>query len=78
MRSRAHVFVAHAAHYAYDLTLVVKDPPTVGKVALLHVEIGYRFMLGDLSLLLEHGTQGTCVEQVAKSDDGTDTDDWFS
>jgi hypothetical protein len=45
------------ANYFYRLNITV-SPPT-GYVASLHATLGYRFLPGDISLLLEAGTKGT-------------------
>jgi hypothetical protein len=45
------------ANYFYKLNITIAPPPN--QVANLRASVGYRFLPGDLSILLEAGTKGT-------------------
>jgi hypothetical protein len=49
-----------APYYFYSLPLVVGNPPQEGQVAVLAVDVGARFLLGDVGVVLEHGSDGAC------------------
>eukprot|EP00026_Physarum_polycephalum_P000008 Phypoly_transcript_00008.p1 GENE.Phypoly_transcript_00008~~Phypoly_transcript_00008.p1 ORF type:complete len:1984 (+),score=285.38 Phypoly_transcript_00008:6000-11951(+) len=45
-------------NYFYSINITI-NPPSPSSVASLHATAGYRFLQGDISLMLEAGTQGT-------------------
>jgi hypothetical protein len=57
-----------APHYFVTLPIIVDPPVNEGQVAVLRVDVGARFLLGDVAVLLEHGSDDLCRVKTARDD----------
>jgi hypothetical protein len=55
-----------APHYFVTLPIVVDPPSAEGQMAVLRVDVGARFLLGDIAVLLEHGSDDVCRVKTAR------------